>query len=170
MQEKIIEARNLAILQHGDQLYNMHSYSYHLDQVYDLVCDANLEHDFKIGAYLHDTLEDTPLTYEEISKDYGKNLAEMVFTVSGFGANRKEKHLDMKNKLSQNLQYVDLKMADRIVNMRNCVLSNNEKLLNTYMKEMDSFKDIFIYGCDYYKNIFAKEFNYSLKEKIKLNF
>jgi (p)ppGpp synthase/HD superfamily hydrolase len=170
MQEKIKKARELAIVQHAEQLYNIHHYSYHLDQVYDLICEANLDEDFKIGAYLHDTLEDTPLTYEEISTDYGENVAQMVFTVSGFGANRKEKHLDMKNKLLDNLQYVNLKMADRIVNMRNCVLSGNTKLLNTYMKEMDSFKDIFSYGCDYYKDIFAKEFNYSLKEKTKPGF
>lgn len=167
MQEKIKKARDLAVEQHGDQLYNTHKYSYHLDQVYQLVCEANLDDDFKIGAFLHDTLEDTPLTYETIFKDYGKNVADMVLTVSGFGANRKEKHQDMKSKLSENLQYVDLKMADRIVNMRNCVLSNNTKLLNTYLKEMDSFKEVFIYGCDYYKDIFAKEFNYVLKEKIK---
>lgn len=167
MQEKIKKARDLAIKHHSGQLYNTYNYSYHLDQVYDLICKANLDNDFKIGAFLHDTLEDTSLTYDEIKKDYGKNVADMVLTVSGFGENRKEKHLDMKNKLTANIEYVNLKMADRIVNMRNCVLFNNSKLLKMYIKELDSFKDIFAHGCELYKDILKEEFNFSLKEKIK---
>lgn len=167
MNEKIQEAREFAITMHGKQKYQEHNYVYHLDQVYSLICEAGLDESFQIGSFTHDILEDTDCTYEKLAQKFDENIAKMSFSVSGFGENRKARHEDIKNKLTLHPEYVDLKMADRIVNMRNCVLFDNKKLLSTYMNEMDSFKEVFSLGNSYLKDIFAKEFNYTLPNKIK---
>ena len=44
----IHKAKDFAILKHKDQTYGDYPYSYHLDEVYNMVCEAGLNDNFKI--------------------------------------------------------------------------------------------------------------------------
>jgi (p)ppGpp synthase/HD superfamily hydrolase len=54
-----------------------------------------------IGAWLHDTLEDTTVSYDEILNEFGKDIADLVYSVTNeSGANRKERSLKTYPKIS----------------------------------------------------------------------
>ncbi len=97
--QNVENAREYAIRHHGEQMFGEQPYYYHLDMVHAIVVKFELGEEYEIAAYLHDLLEDTPITKEELSKEFGNEIADMVFCVSGFGANRQEKQKDIHIKL-----------------------------------------------------------------------
>ena len=84
-----------------------------------------------------DSLES--ITKEELSKEFGNEIADMVFCVSGFGPNRQEKQKDIHIKLQTNVKSVNLKMCDRLANLRTSKL-NKPKLFQRYCKEHELFE------------------------------
>lgn len=143
----ISEIRKWAISLHEGQKYGVHDYSYHLDQVFNLALKYNLDNDTLIATYLHDTIEDCGLCKENIEQKTNKNIAEMVWAVSGFGKNRKERKADMIEKMHKYHNSINLKMLDRFVNILNCK-ENNLQMYAMYVEEMDSYKDVFKLGSD----------------------
>lgn len=148
MKNKVLEARKFAIEKHADQKYGNHPYSYHLDMVYAIVCEANLGEDYEVAAYLHDSLEDTQTTKEEIKEKFGGHVAEMVCSVTGVGANRKEKKLNMIKKLEEFNPGINLKMADRLANMCQCK-EDNQKKFDMYVKELNDYAELFSKGNEF---------------------
>lgn len=148
LSEKVNDARNFALKAHGTQMYGVHPFSYHLDSVHAIVKQADLGIDYEIASYLHDVVEDTDVTKEEIAYLYGNHIAEMVWAVTGVGKDRKEKHQNMKDKMIAYPLAVPLKMGDRLVNMRSSKI-NRPKLYEIYVKEHNSFYDLFVKGNDY---------------------
>jgi (p)ppGpp synthase/HD superfamily hydrolase len=133
------KARNYAIQHHGDQMFGEQPYYYHLDMVHAIVIQFGLGEEYEIAAYLHDLLEDTELSKEQLSKDFGKDIAEMVFCVSGFGQNRQEKQKNIHDKMLTNIKSVNLKMCDRLANLRTSKI-NKPKLYQRYCKEHEDFQ------------------------------
>lgn len=52
-------------------------------QIISIVCPDDEE--LIAAAWLHDTLEDTATTYEEIEKEFGKRVADLVFELTHEG-------------------------------------------------------------------------------------
>jgi (p)ppGpp synthase/HD superfamily hydrolase len=93
-----------------------------------------------IGSWLHDVIEDTDATYEFILELFGKDIADLVATVTDEpGVNRKERHFKTYPKIAAHPYAVILKLADRIVNVESC-LKNNDSRINMYRKEMKEFQ------------------------------
>ena len=71
-------------------------------------------------ALLHDTIEDTPITYQLILKKFGKNVADGVLALSK--NNELEKDYQVKDSIKRiKLQPKEIwivKMADRITNLQ----------------------------------------------------
>ena len=76
MNPKVQIAREFALKAHRSQQYGQHPYSYHLDCVAELL--APFGDDAQVAAYLHDTIEDTPTTIDEIATCFGDVMAECV--------------------------------------------------------------------------------------------
>lgn len=144
----VLKARDFAIKKHAQQVYGKNPYIYHLDMVHSIVIEAQLSLEYRIASYLHDCLEDTQTSKKEIEDLFNANVAQMVWAVSGFGSTRKEKKEDMISKLVKNPQAIDLKMADRLANMRES-FNNNPELFKMYIKEMQSYDEIFKKGNKY---------------------
>lgn len=142
----LVEARNFALENHKEQKYGMHDYIYHLDEVYEIAKEFNLDYKYQIAAYTHDLLEDTKVTQEQLRKKFGDEITEMTFAVSGFGLNRKEKKEDIICKLKKCPNAINLKMIDRLANMRSAYKDKNERLLNMYLSEIDDYKEVFSLG------------------------
>ena len=168
MTNLINKAKDFAILKHQEQKYGNYPYSYHLDEVYKLVYESGLGIDCQIGAYLHDVLEDTVTTEKELKEKFGEEISKMVFCVSGFGKNRKERTQNIIDKLTQNPQYIDLKLCDRIVNMRQSKLTNS-KLYEMYCKELPQFEPLISLGSICLQKIIANEFKNLHIQAVKLS-
>lgn len=57
-------------------------YISHLTAVAIMVGDYTEDEDAIVAAFLHDTLEDTDYTYEELREDFGATVADIVATVT----------------------------------------------------------------------------------------
>lgn len=143
--QKYQQAQKLAIISHKNQKYGNNPYEYHLQKVVDVLLQygCSLEDEITapilIAAWLHDSLEDTSLTYEEIKTDFGANIAELVWRVTDEpGTTRKERKLATYCKTKENEAAIILKLADRIANVE-ASLENSNKL-NMYKNEYSDFK------------------------------
>lgn len=150
----------MAVKAHGDQKYGEHPYSFHLDAVAALVAPYE---DSIILAYLHDTLEDTKLTKDEIEAVYGPFITCCVDLLTDQpGPNRKARktatyaRLQAIEAASPEHLVLTVKAADRLANVRQCVEDGNKSLLKMYADEHDAF--LFA--------VFRKEVNADLIEKI----
>ncbi len=139
----IQQARAFAIQAHGDQRYGAHPYAVHLDAV------AALARPYgelaQVIAYLHDTVEDTPVTEAEIRAQFGDTAARCVALLTDQpGANRKERKEKTYAKMAEAKDDLNLallvKAADRLANLRACVADQHERLLAVYKAEHPTFR------------------------------
>ena len=138
---KVKEASYMAIAAHGSQTYDGYPYYYHLEEVVKILHEFHFIDDkYKIAGYLHDILEDTALSYNDIKNKFGEEIAEIVYCVTDeLGRNRKERKTKTYPKISANKDAIIIKLADRIANVRNS-LSKGHKMGGMYRKEYKDFK------------------------------
>lgn len=142
--------RDYAVTAHGNQEYGKYPYSMHLDQVHAIVSRvASTSFLPEKVAYLHDVLEDTATTADELRLLFGSDVTQAVeFVTDESGKNRKER----KAKTNEKLSKVDgttevgsaallVKLADRLANVLSCVTQGNEDLLNMYRREHSAFRE-----------------------------
>lgn len=111
------EARAFALERHADQRYGDRPYEFHLAAVRATLADFGHGGALGIAAWLHDLVEDTATTREEIALRFGEEVAALVFAVTGVGRNRKERNRNAYAKLRAHPPAVVLKLADRIANV-----------------------------------------------------
>lgn len=77
---RLKKAIKFAKEKHGNQKRKFHDELYfeHPKRVVELLGQYTNDEDTLIAAYLHDTIEDTATTYEEILNEFGKNIADLV--------------------------------------------------------------------------------------------
>lgn len=88
-----------------------------------------------MAGLLHDVLEDTPATYEEITKHFGEEIAELVEAVTKVSyfakMNRSEIKANYLRKLylsmARDIRVIVIKLADRLHNMRTIQYLNPTK-------------------------------------------
>ncbi len=73
------EAAYFAISAHGNQTYDGYPYYFHLEEVVEVLREFGFTEDTYIMAgYLHDALEDTAVSYNDIKNKFGIDVAEIV--------------------------------------------------------------------------------------------
>ena len=91
------------------------------------------------AAWLHDTVEDTDVTIEDIRREFGDDVADLVWRLTDEeGHNRKERHHLTHMKIRGRSDAVRVKLADRIANVE----SANEQrthLRGMYREEYPAF-------------------------------
>lgn len=141
-------AREFAVEAHGEQMYGVHPYVYHLDKVADVLKYFS-QYNPKIAAiqmiqaaYLHDTLEDTATHYSELKEVFGEEVANLVYDVTDeLGKNRRERHAKTYPKTAGNTRAVILKLADRIANVHCCLTDKDWKTYSMYKNEYQDFRE-----------------------------
>jgi guanosine-3',5'-bis(diphosphate) 3'-pyrophosphohydrolase len=117
-----------------------------LEAYYNGKEDFNLDYALKL-AILHDTIEDTNITYENIENKYGKDIADGVLALTK--NEELEKYCQMKDSLerilTQKKEVAIVKLADRTFNMRDIPSNwdnqkrerylNEAKLVLSYLKD-----------------------------------
>lgn len=106
--------------------YGDFPYTYHLAAVRGVLEEFGFAH--TTGAYvalmqaawLHDTLEDTKTTYDDLVVNFGKRVADLVEAVTGRGPTRPVRNQDFYRKIRAfaGSHAGVLKVCDRIANVR----------------------------------------------------
>jgi len=168
-QEKYLKALNFAAKAHGEQKTPTGvPYLTHLSAVAMEVIHACEESKFEIEksdlaisvALLHDTIEDTDITYDDLYKEFDAPIAEGVEALTkNKNLDKKDQMVDSINKImSQPYEVQMVKLADRITNLQKPPKSwDSLKILN-YHKESK-----FILSCLKNSNIYLSK---RLEDKI----
>ncbi|MGE5298524.1 MAG: HD domain-containing protein [Acidobacteriota bacterium] len=110
------QARSFAIEHHGDQKYgNNLPYRWHLEKVAALAERLGYPQAIQVAAWLHDTVEDTGVTIDEIRQLFGDKVAEIVAAVT-YSENDKQQGVDKIQKARENLGSHVVKFCDASVN------------------------------------------------------
>ena len=126
-EERIRRAFEFISEKHKDQLRKSgEPYVVHPVSVAKILADLNMDATTVIAGLLHDVLEDTDATYEEIRELFGKEVADIVEGVTKIGKirfrNLKEAQAENFRKLilatAKDIRVVIVKLADRLHNMR----------------------------------------------------
>ena len=123
MEEKLQEAIKFATEAHGDQKrkYTGEPYITHPIAVMEIVREVPHTEEMLMAAVLHDTVEDTPVTIEDIKTKFGTKVAELVNGLTDVSrpedGNRKtRKAMDRAHLAKQNAEVQTIKLADLIHN------------------------------------------------------
>src|SRR5512137_2202247 len=125
--ELVQEAYDFAFQAHdGQRRRSGEPYITHPVAVADLLADLRLDPQTLIAAILHDVMEDTPNTKEEITTRFGKEVAELVDGVSKLDQiqfrSRAEAQAESFRKMLlamvRDIRVIMVKLADRTHNMR----------------------------------------------------
>jgi len=100
---------------------------------------ANQTYDGQVGCALHDVLEDSDLSYNDIKNAFGIEIAKIVYAVTDeLGRNRKERKEKTYPKIRNNWKATVVKICDRIANIRHSI-ETNSRFKEMYKKEHDEF-------------------------------
>lgn len=124
---------------HANQSYDLFSYMYHIEHVERILRTTGADYATCVAGVLHDTLEDCDISYNDLHKEFGVDIADMVYCVTdGEGKNRKEKKANTYPKIRSNYGATCIKIADRIANTYQSS-KNNKGLFEMYKKEYPTF-------------------------------
>ena len=110
----------------GQRRLSGEEYVNHPMEVAAILADLELDAETIAAALLHDTVEDTALTAEEVEKEFGPEVARLVEGVTKLGriSLRSDQQQQAENirkmmvAMAEDLRVVLIKLADRLHNMR----------------------------------------------------
>ena len=123
----IVKAYNYAKEKHGTQCRKSgEPYIIHPVQVAYILADIGLDEATICAALLHDVVEDTEVTHEDLVRDFGEEIATMVAGVTKLGELRYqasterqvENYRKMFLAMGKDIRVIIIKLADRLHNLR----------------------------------------------------
>ena len=131
METLVEKARRFATSAHAGikqlRKYTLQPYEVHLKAVAHLVASTtDADESMVAAAWLHDTVEDTPTTFEEIEREFGEDVMNLVKQLtdvsrSGDGNRAARKEIDRKHTAQASPRAKTIKLADLISNSRSIV-------------------------------------------------
>lgn len=116
-------------------------YTYHLEKVVGVLRRFGIEDmDILSAGWLHDILEDTETTFENLMDEFGSRVATLVDAVTdGPGPTRTQRKLRPYRLIPLCPGALELKLADRIANLEASLDEGHTRLLERYAKEHVGF-------------------------------
>src|SRR5690606_2946838 len=125
-------------------------YITHPVAVAGILAELGLDVEALVAAILHDTIEDTPLTREELAGEFGETVAELVDGVTKLDKlkfrDRQEAAAESFRKMllamSRDLRVIMIKLADRLHNMRTLGAQSAEARRRIALETLDIYAPI----------------------------
>ena len=122
-------------------------YIIHPLAVAQIVAEIGLDQDAILGALLHDCIEDTDASHEDIEKIFGTTVAELVegvtkLTRANFSTSEQAQMENLRKMfmaMSKDIRVVLIKIADRLHNMRTMQYQSPQKQLIKCRETMDIY-------------------------------
>lgn len=122
-------------------------YVCHPIEVAKLVYEFGLDTDSMVAAFLHDTIEDTDLTFDAIKKEFGEDCANLVDGVTKLGqipyTTKEEAQVEYLRKMflamAKDIRVILIKLADRLHNVRTLGARPREKQLKTARETLEIY-------------------------------
>ncbi len=116
----------------------------------DIVADMGLDEDSLIACLLHDCVEDTHATYEDISKLFGSSVADLVDGVTKLTrvvyTSKEEEQMENLRKMlmamAKDIRVILIKLADRLHNMRTMAYQSEVKQKEKALETMEIYAPI----------------------------
>ena len=122
-------------------------YIIHPLAVAEIVAEMGLDLDAVLGAILHDCIEDTDASHDEIAKLFGNTTAELVegvtkLTRANFSSTEQAQMENLRKMfmaMSKDIRVVLIKIADRLHNMRTMQYQSPAKQISKCRETMDIY-------------------------------
>ena len=144
----IMKAFRLADEKHKGQFrVSGESYIIHPLAVAYILADLKMDDATICAALLHDVVEDTDVTNEQIVKEFGKEIAEMVAGVTKLSKiqyetieeNQVENYRKMFLAMGKDIRVILIKLADRLHNMRTLSSLKRDRQIANAKETMDLY-------------------------------
>ncbi len=148
---KIITAYEFAAKAHaGQKRSSGQDYIIHPLAVAYILLELGMDTDTICAALLHDVVEDTPATPDEVRKRFGQDVAMLVDGVTKLNKipifSREEQQAENVRKIllamSQDIRVMIIKLSDRLHNMRTLKYRPLDKQRNTALETMNIYAPI----------------------------
>lgn len=136
------KARKFAARAHRSQVrkYTGEPYFVHLDEVAKLCARHGCSKRTVAAAYLHDTIEDQPVTFEDLREAFGREIADIVLELTDTpsepgGPKRKQrKEIDRQRLAKASADAQTIKCADLISNTSS-IVKHDPSFAQAYLPE-----------------------------------
>ena len=122
-------------------------YIIHPTEVASILVSLKMDPDTIAAALLHDVLEDTPTTREEIIEKFGENVLNLVESVTKLDSinfqNKKDNEAQSLKKMlfamAKDIRVLMIKLADRLHNMRSLASLSEERRIAISQETLDIY-------------------------------
>ena len=148
---KIKKAYEFANLAHGDQRrVSGVPYILHPTSVACIVAEMGMDTDSVVAALLHDTVEDTAVTLDEVKAGFGEDVMNLVDGLTKISkivyTDREERQAENVRKMliamSNDIRVIIVKLADRVHNMRTIECVKEQKRRDKALECMEVYAPI----------------------------
>ncbi|MDP4120619.1 MAG: bifunctional (p)ppGpp synthetase/guanosine-3',5'-bis(diphosphate) 3'-pyrophosphohydrolase [Bacillota bacterium] len=149
--ELIDKAYKLALEAHGDQRrVSGVPYILHPTSVACILADLGMDTDSIVAALLHDVVEDTEVTIDDIKAEFGNEIAQLIDGVTKLGkipySTKEEQQSENLRKMliamADDIRVIIIKLADRLHNMRTIDCMREQKRRDKALENMEVFAPI----------------------------
>ncbi len=144
----ILKAYNYALTCHGDQKRKSgEPYIIHPLNVANILASLSMDTATICAALLHDVIEDTEVTHEDLVRDFGEEITEIVDGVTKLYrlqyTDKEEQQVENYRKMflamGKDIRVILIKLADRLHNMRTLKYLTRDRQLAISKETMDLY-------------------------------
>ena len=145
------KAFRLAFSSHDGQLrLSGEPYIIHPLSVARILIDMGMDYESICAALLHDVVEDTSVTYEQVRDEFGDSIANLVDGVTKLGlvslTTKEERQAENLRKMliamNQDIRVIIIKLADRVHNMRTLEYMREQKRRDKALETLEIYAPI----------------------------
>ncbi|MBE7043214.1 MAG: bifunctional (p)ppGpp synthetase/guanosine-3',5'-bis(diphosphate) 3'-pyrophosphohydrolase [Ruminococcaceae bacterium] len=134
-------------LHHNQMRLSGEPYIFHPLSVATILAQMEMDTDTIIAGLLHDTVEDTDCTSDDLIREFGEQVAELVDGVTKLGripySSQEEQQVENLRKMfmamARDIRVILIKLADRLHNMRTLKSMTEEKQRQKALETMEVF-------------------------------
>jgi (p)ppGpp synthase/HD superfamily hydrolase len=154
MEDLVKRALKFATEAHGSinhvRKYTGVPYITHPIEVMNIVKTVPHTQEMLAAALLHDTVEDTPVTIEQVREEFGPVVARLVSELTdvstpGQGNRAIRKGIDLAHTASASPQAATIKLADLLSNSKS-IVEHDKNFAKVYLREKSALLDVLTKG------------------------